>query len=93
MKKIAASIAMALMVVGCAGSKFSFADARRVRAGMTTAEVQAIMGKPYMVSSREGKEIWIWSHANGLTGSHQSISFVFTQGVLESVPKIPDSFD
>lgn len=92
MKKTIAAMAIGLMLVGCAGSKFNFADARRVNAGMTTAEVQAIMGKPYMVSSRNGKEIWIWSHANGLTGAHQSISFVFTGGVLESVPKIPDSF-
>lgn len=87
------SAALLAIVCGCAGTKFSFADARRVQAGMNTAQVQAIMGRPYAVTSRDGKEIWVWSHANGMTGAHQSIAFVFTNGVLETVPKIPDSFD
>lgn len=84
---------IAALMYGCAGSKFSFDEARRVKIGMTTSDVQSIMGRPYRVTARDGKEIWIWSYANGLTGAHQSISFVFTNGIVESVPTIPASFD
>jgi len=81
-----------LLLIGCAGTPFNFNSARQVEVGMSKSQVQNLMGPPYMVSSRDGKEIWIWSYANGMTGGHQSISFVFKDDKIESVPKIPDSF-
>ena len=88
---LVASVLLALLI-GCAGTKFSFDRARQVQVGMTKSQVQGLMGKPYMVTSRDGKEIWVWSYANGMTGGHQSISFIFKDGKVESGPAIPDSF-
>lgn len=88
---LVASVLLALLI-GCAGTKFSFDSARQVQVGMTKSQVQGLMGKPYMVTSRDGKEIWIWSYANGMTGGAQSISFIFKDGKVESVPAIPESF-
>lgn len=92
MKRIVTITAVCLALTGCAGTKFNFADARRVETGMTQQQVHSIMGRPYSVTSRDGKEIWVWSYANGMTGAHQSISFIFKNGVVESTPAIPDSF-
>lgn len=92
MKKFTITTAACLALLGCAGTKFSFSDARRIEPGMTQQQVQSIMGRPYSVTSRGGKEIWVWSYANGMTGAHQSIAFIFKNGVVESTPSIPDSF-
>jgi hypothetical protein len=86
------AVLMAVSMAGCAGSRFSFDDARRVQVGMTTAEMQDIMGKPYRVTSTDGKEIWVWSYANGMTGGARSVSFTVKDGKVVGVPKIPDSF-
>ncbi|WP_305748930.1 hypothetical protein [Leptothrix discophora] len=81
-----------MALVGCAGTPIDFDAARQVKEGMTTAELQSYMGRPYSVVSRQDKEVWIWSRANGFTGSHSSISFIVKDGVVVGVPKIPDSF-
>lgn len=59
---------------------------------MTTSEVQEIMGRPYFITSKDGQEIWVWSYANGMTGASRSVSFVFRDGSVESIPEISDSF-
>ena len=93
MRKLNITYLLALvLLIGCAGTPINFSSARQVEVGMSKSQVQNLMGPPYMVSSRDGKEIWIWSYANGMTGGHQSISFVFKDGKIESVPVIPDSF-
>jgi outer membrane protein assembly factor BamE (lipoprotein component of BamABCDE complex) len=85
-------IAAAAALAGCAGTRFSFANARQVKVGMTTAEMQDLMGRPYSVTTRGDNEIWIWSQANGFTGSHSAVSFTVKDGVVIGVPRIPDNF-
>lgn len=93
MKKTILTICAAVLVLGaCAGSPVDWSKARSVTVGMTDKEVANLMGKPYMVSSRGDKEIWVYTHVNGLTGSSNSVSFVMQEGKVASVPKIPDSF-
>jgi len=92
MKRVLVLFAFALVVAGCAGTRFDFDNARKVKVGMTESEVTQIMGKPYSVVSKGDNQIWIWSQANGMTGAHQSISFTMRNGKVDSVPKIPDSF-
>lgn len=85
-----ASLLLALS--GCAGTNFTFDQARQVKVGMTASEVTSIMGRPYAVNSRDGAEIWVWSRANGFTGSSRAVSFTLRNGIVENVPVIPDDF-
>nr|WP_286948254.1 outer membrane protein assembly factor BamE [Pseudomonas sp. UBA6718] len=90
-KAIAAGLLM-FAIAGCAGTNFSYDNARRVKVGMTEAEVTQLMGQPYSVVSTPGGQMWVWSHANGFSGSSRSISFKFDQGRVTEVPSIPASF-
>lgn len=85
-------VLFALVLAACAGTPFRFDDARQVKVGMTEAEVTQIMGRPYMVTSKGDAQIWVWSHANGMTGGSQSISFIMKDGKVSTVPTIPESF-
>lgn len=76
-------------VSGCAGTNFDYDDARQVKIGMTEAQVLELMDKPYSVSQNGSAEVWVWSRANGLTGSTRAVSFIFRDGVVIGVPKIP----
>jgi len=89
-------VVIALLVAAlsaCAGTPFRWDNARQVRQGMTQNEVVALLGKPYMVKSNENGTIYVWSHANGLTGESQAVSIPFDKdGKVSKVPAIPDSF-
>ena len=79
-----------LSLIGCAGTRFEWAQAKAVRVGMTTEEVENLLGKPHTVHSRaDGSQTWIWSGANGLLGSVQAVSFPVKDGRVTSVPVIP----
>lgn len=86
------ALLLASSIAACAGSPFKFENARKVTVGMTQSELTNLLGKPYLVTSRGQDEIWVWSHANGLTGGAKSVSFVIREGKVVSVPTIPDSF-
>lgn len=90
MKKLFAIIALAVLV-GCAGTPIKWNNARQVKLGMTQDEVTSLMGRPYMVSSREGGQRWVWTFATGFGGA-ESMSVDFKDGKVVSVPPIPDSF-
>ena len=90
-KVLLVAVVVALLTA-CAGTKFSFDQARQVKVGMSEAEVTELMCKPYMIKSQGDTQIWIWSHANGMTGGSQMISFEMKAGKVESVPTIPASF-
>ena len=85
------AVIVAASLVACAGTDFSFEAARQVKVGMTQAELQQLMGKPYMVTSKGDSEIWIWSHANAFAGA-QSVSFILREGKVAQVPRIPETF-
>ncbi|WPN61723.1 MULTISPECIES: outer membrane protein assembly factor BamE [unclassified Pseudomonas] len=88
----AVTAVLALVLSGCAGTNFSYDDARKVKVGMTEDEVTQIMGPPYSVVSRADGQMWIWSHANGMSGASRVISFRMVDGKVVEVPVIPSSF-
>jgi outer membrane protein assembly factor BamE (lipoprotein component of BamABCDE complex) len=92
MKKFLIVALAAALIAGCAGTKINWDRARTVQVGMTDAQLTEIMGKPYMVTTRGDDQIWVWSYANGMTGSHGAISYTLREGKVVAVPKIPDSF-
>ncbi|AMB79819.1 hypothetical protein AV641_12410 [Pseudomonas fragi] len=90
--KFFAVAVLALVLSGCAGTSFSYDDARKVQVGMTEDQVTQIMGPPYSVVSRADGQMWVWSHANGMTGASRVISFRMLDGKVVEVPPIPTSF-
>lgn len=85
------AIFLSLCLAGCAGTKFSFDDARRVQVGMTEAQLQEILGAPAAVVARGDQVVWVWSYADAFTGS-KSVSFVIKDGLVVSVPNLPATF-
>jgi hypothetical protein len=90
-RRLATAVAFAVALSACAGTDFSFEQARQVKPGMTAQQVTEIMGKPYMVTTRGDSDVWVWSHANVFSGA-QSVSFILRDGVVTSVPKLGESF-
>lgn len=88
----AVAAVLALVLSGCAGTSFSYDEARKVKLGMTEDQVTQIMGQPYSVVSRADGQMWIWSYANGMTGASRVISFRMVGGKVVEVPTIPSSF-
>lgn len=79
-----AAIVLVLLAAGCAGPTLQD-KARRVKVGMSVAEVEAIMGPPrtgYIVGSVEWSS-WV----SGGPGYYQSVSMRFEHGVLISEPQ------
>lgn len=61
MKKLALIFAALVLLAGCAtaGRQVNWDKARQVKVGMSEPEVTALMGSPYMVSSRDRGQRWI----------------------------------
>lgn len=91
MGKTAALLLAGLLVSACAGTPFSFDQAREVKVGMTEPQVEQLMGKPYLVTTRGNQEIWVYSFANAFGGAKE-VSYVFVDGKVTQVPTIPASF-
>lgn len=92
MRAFISAVVVVLALTGCAGTDFSYDEARRVKLGMTEDQVVQLMGAPYSVVSRADGQMWVWSHANGLTGASRVISFKFKDGKVIEVPPIPSTF-
>lgn len=99
MRKVASGLKLwvllltAALAVGCAGTAFDWSRVRQIQAGMTPNQVTSIVGQPYLVQSRpDGSMLYVWSHANGMTGSSRSFSVPFVNGRVSAPPNIPDSF-
>jgi hypothetical protein len=92
MKNIFLAFAAALTLAACAvGTPIKWDRARQVKVGMSEREVTALMGNPYMVTSRPDGQRWIWALGNSFGGS-QSMSVTFKDGKVTEVPPIPASF-
>jgi len=84
---------MLVMLSACAGTPFKWDSVRQIKPGMTTQEVVAIAGSPYMVRAESSDRMtYIWSTANGLTGSNKSFAVKFKDGKVMQSPFVPDSF-
>jgi outer membrane protein assembly factor BamE (lipoprotein component of BamABCDE complex) len=55
---------------------------------MTEDQLYGIMGNPYMVTSREDRQMWIYTHATAFGGA-KSVSFETMDGKVTKVPYIP----
>lgn len=91
MRTLIAASLLALLA-GCAGTNFSYDNARQVKVGMTETELTRLMGPPYSVTSRGDEQMWVWSRANGFTGASRAVSFKMKDGRVVEVPQIPASF-
>ena len=80
-----------LALTGCAGTPFSWDNARQIQPGMTVEEVTAIMGPPLMVSASSAGIIYTWSYAAAFSGS-RAMSIVFIDNKVAKSPTIPASF-
>jgi hypothetical protein len=92
MRALFISFVIAFSSVGCAGSPFSFENARQVKIGMTESEVTTLLGTPYSVLSRDNEQLWIWSYTNLMVGDSRVVSYVMKDGRVSRVPTIPGSF-
>lgn len=83
--------AIVIVLAGCAGTPFTFGQASQVKVGMTQDQVYEIMGSPYMVTSREEGQMWVYTHATAFGGA-KSVSFEIKDGKVAKVPYIPKDF-
>lgn len=90
--KLKAVLITLILLAGCAGTNFSYDQARKVQVGMSERDVVSIMGKPYSVVSRPDGQVWVWSYANGLSGRTRAVSFILKDGAVVKTPSIPESF-
>jgi hypothetical protein len=82
---------ISLTACAAVGTPFDWNAAAQVKIGMTDAELIALMGKPYSVTTVGESQIWRWRfiYANGL-GQHgsQFVSFGMKDGKVASVPDV-----
>jgi outer membrane protein assembly factor BamE (lipoprotein component of BamABCDE complex) len=93
MKRFAALAISAMLVTACAGSgNIDWNNARKLKVGMTEAEITTQLGKPYSVTSKsDGTQVWVWVNVNMMAGT-KSLSVIMQGGKAIQVPPIPDSF-
>ena len=91
MRTFLGSLLLATALAGCAGTPFRFDDARKVKVGMTEKELTALMGSPYMVTTKGDEQIWVWSAATAF-GTSKFVSFPLRDGKVSAVPYLPESF-
>ncbi|MFV5212809.1 hypothetical protein ACLIIZ_03660 [Azonexus caeni] len=80
------------LLAACAGTPFKWSEARQIRAGMTTAEVTALVGPPTRVDAQGDVVRYVWVFVNGLTYSTRSLRVDFQNGRATQAPPIPDEF-
>ncbi|UCV28109.1 outer membrane protein assembly factor BamE [Ferribacterium limneticum] len=84
----------ALLLIGCAGTPFKWADARQIEAGMTKPEVTAKLGAPTRVATIPNdatRYVWVW--VNTMAGSTRTLVVDFDKaGRVIKAPPIPDEF-
>lgn len=66
--------------------------ARALQPGATADEIRDSLGAPYSITARGDREIWVWSHSNGMTGKTNTLALIMKDGKLVDAPKVPDSF-
>lgn len=88
---MATHLAILVGLSACAGTRFSFEEARQIKVGMSEAEVTDRLGRPYSVTTRGDTQVWVWSYASSFGGA-RAVAFVFKDGKVSAVPTIPASF-
>lgn len=81
-----------LVLSACAGTPFKWGDARRIEAGMTTAQVTQLIGPPNNVSARGDTVRYVWVWVNTLAGTTKTLTVDFSGGRAIKAPPIPPEF-
>jgi hypothetical protein len=87
MGRIATLLAAALLLAACAGTRFEWSQAKKVQIGTTEAELMELLGKPYLIRTRNDVQVWVWSYADGL-GGRGVVSFELKDGRVTVVPNM-----
>lgn len=91
-KRIAIIIFLVLFIASCAGTPFNWDDARKITPGMNEQQLTDLMGRPYSVTARGDKQIWVWVFTDAFMAS-KSVSVVMQDGKVIEAPPIPASFN
>lgn len=92
MKKLILIVTLVAGLAGCAGTQFNWDDVRKIRVGMTEAElVQAMGSAPNHVSAQADRVIYVWSYANSFSGV-RTASVILKDGKVISAPPVPEQF-
>lgn len=86
------TLALIFFLTACAGNNFSWNSARQIKQGMPESEMLEIMGKPNAVRSNPDGLVYVWTHANGITGSVRTVSAIVKDGLVISAPSIPNAY-
>lgn len=84
-----------LFLAACAGTQFSWDQARSIKVGMDKEEVTKIMGSPNQtVSKATGEETWVWVWVTSGLASMNTRSFTisFKEGRVATIPSVPDAY-
>lgn len=92
MKRVLAALVVSALVAGCAGTRINWDRVRALQPGATADEIRDSLGDPYSITARGDREIWVWSHSNGMTGKANTLALIMKDGKLVDAPKVPDSF-
>ena len=91
MKTIIAALIAAYFLAACAGTPFKWDDARKIRAGMSTQEVTAIVGTPNAVKAQGEILRYVWVYVSSFEGT-RTLVVDFKDGKAIKAPPIPDEF-
>lgn len=89
--KRTAVIMIAAFLAACAGTPFKWDDARKIRAGMSTQEVTAIVGTPNTVKAQGEILRYVWVYVSSFEGT-RTLVVDFKDGKAIQAPPIPDEF-
>jgi hypothetical protein len=90
MKKLTITL-FCLLLMACAGTAFKWDDARRLQVGMTTSEVESLIGKPNQISVSGDVVRYVWVWVNLYTGT-RTLRVDFKDDKVIAVPPIPTTF-
>lgn len=85
------ALCMVLLLSACAGTRFTWDQARQIRVGMTEKEVTELMGDANNVVAQGSRQKWVWVWVN-LYSSTRTVTTIFENGKVVEVPTIPESW-
>lgn len=85
------TFAMALALAACAGTPFKWDDARKIKEGMSTQEVSALVGTPNSVRAQDDVLRYVWVYVNSLEGT-RTLVVDFKDDKVIKAPPIPEEF-
>ena len=91
MMKLVTAITTTALLTACAGTPFKWDDARKIRAGMSTQEVTAIVGTPNAVKAQGEILRYVWVYVSSFEGT-RTLVVDFKDGKAIKAPPIPDEF-